>query len=118
MDLVPFLRDRLNEEQAEAEKLADVDDYSLEPWALQWEETGEWNSYSYLRIAKARVLAEVEAKRRMIEAYERTSRGVQTAPRGDMRETARTARDSWLAALKLCALPYADHADYLEKWRP
>lgn len=100
--LVEFLRARLDEEQAEAEKLADVDDYPLDPWEIKREETGEWNSYAYLRISKARALAEVEAKRRMID---------DTWGGPDH-------QDMWEHHMRLLALPYRDHPDYQKEWAP
>ncbi|MER8220860.1 DUF6221 family protein [Streptomyces sp. NPDC094143] len=57
----------------------------------------------------ARVLAEVEAKRRVIERC--------TAVQGLLLDdfTAEHLADEVLA---LIALPYADHPDYREEWRP
>ncbi|MFI9200191.1 DUF6221 family protein [Streptomyces sp. NPDC053048] len=50
----------------------------------------------------ARVLAEVEAKRRLIE----------DTWGGPDHE------DMWLHHMRLLALPYVDHPDYREEWRP
>ena len=57
----------------------------------------------------ARVLAEVDAKRRIIEACERIQAGI----RDDY--TADFFAD---AVLEHLALPYADHPEYDESWRP
>jgi hypothetical protein len=110
--LVEFLRARLDEEKAEAARLADVDDYPLDPWSLQWEETGEWNSYAYLRISKARVLAEGEAKRRLINEYERVN------ARAQYPDSEGGMADGLELAVHLLALPYAQHPDYREEWKP
>ncbi|MFB6626495.1 MULTISPECIES: DUF6221 family protein [unclassified Streptomyces] len=53
----------------------------------------------------ARVLAEVEAKRRILSAYENYDND---APELDVPES----------VLRLLALPYADHPDYRKEWRP
>lgn len=109
--LVEFLRARLAEEQAEAEKLADVDDYPLDPWEIKWEETGEWNSYTYLRIAKARALNEVGAKRALLYQFEHRGnsvRAVVTPSTGGV----------WDDLLRLLALPYRDHPEYQKEWAP
>jgi len=65
----------------------------------------------------ARVLRETAAKRRMVEAYERTSHGERTAPHDDMRDVARAKVDSWRFALRLLALSYGDRSGYREEWR-
>lgn len=55
----------------------------------------------------ARVLAECEAKRRIVEE----------ATLGAAPDTDLWAQVAW-DVLRLLALPYADHADYREEWRP
>jgi hypothetical protein len=97
-----FLRTRYAEERAEAAKQPDGDDYPLSPWEIRWEETGDWNGYSYLRITKARLLADLDAKERIIE---------DTWGGPDHEEM-------WAHHLRLLALPYADHPDYRKEWRP
>lgn len=81
-DIADFLRGRYTEEKAEAEKQAD--DYPLDPWAIQWEETGEWNSYSYVRIAKARILAEVDAKRELLRLATQAHTNASLPPEGPL----------------------------------
>jgi hypothetical protein len=61
----------------------------------------------------ARVLAECEAKRRIVERYLDTKA---EAERHDNEYAA-----EWLGletALEILTLPYADHPDYREDWRP
>lgn len=53
----------------------------------------------------ARVLAEVEAKRRILTAYENYDR---EAPELDVPDS----------VIRLLALPYAGHPDYRKEWRP
>jgi hypothetical protein len=79
----------------------------------------------------ARVLAEVEAKRRMVDDYALTVRlrdeaveralaaGASPDPK-DLEMWDRANReaailDGWV---RLLALPYADHADYRKEWKP
>jgi hypothetical protein len=62
-----------------------------------------------------RVLAEVEAKRELVEEH-------QPAAYGECRTCREPGLDRNQAApcltLRLLALPYADHPDYREEWRP
>jgi endonuclease V-like protein UPF0215 family len=68
------------------------------------------------------LLADIEAKRRMIEALGIAERNV-----GEVRRTAsdygfvrvaESAHDALLYAVRLLALPYAEHADYRPEWAP
>jgi hypothetical protein len=69
-----------------------------------------------------RVLAECEAKRGVVgllaiaeEQYQATRLGA-----ADYADVARAqiTRDALLRAVQFLALPYADHPDYREEWRP
>lgn len=60
----------------------------------------------------ARVLAEVEAKRRIV--FLATQIPALTAKHNPFQNDA----DGWAETLKQLALPYADHPDYREEWRP
>lgn len=53
----------------------------------------------------ARALAEVEAKRRIVEGY----RYLAADPE--------LQRQAWTFALRCLALPYADHPDYADEWQ-
>lgn len=77
-----------------------------------------------LHIARwdpARVLAEVEAKRRIVEWHRPTS-----APPGYLPNCEGCWEDSGMdgaptypcRTLRFLALPYADHPDYREEWKP
>ncbi|MEU6597834.1 DUF6221 family protein [Streptomyces flaveolus] len=62
-----------------------------------------------VRHDPARVLAEVDAKRRTIDLYDVAA----TSPELD--------RDAWLVlseVVKLLAVPFASHPDYREEWKP
>ena len=57
----------------------------------------------------ARALAEVSAKRRIVDLYEMTSTSAELDP------------DAWLVMKETVAhlaTPYADHPDYREEWKP
>lgn len=112
MTLVEFLKARLAEDEQTAREAGNrrwlIEDNMISLWPEN-EHDGfmTWPTRSDARHAvhwqPERVLAEVEAKRRIVErhtACDDTSFG---EPCEDLR---------------LLALPYADHADYDEAWRP
>ncbi|MFD3802629.1 DUF6221 family protein [Streptomyces sp. NPDC058619] len=121
-DLVQFLRDRYDEDVVEAGKLADGDDWEMEPWQVRRDETGTYDSYAYLRIAKARVLAEVVAKRQLLDEHGDTNDGsCGTCVDGQWGYPvlgSSTPQPHPCRTLRLLALPYANHPDYREDWRP
>lgn len=70
-----------------------------------------------LHIDPARVLAECEAKRRIVELRERAAREAADPPEGA--EMLTVSRVSALnETLRTLALPYADRPGYREEWRP
>jgi hypothetical protein len=75
------------------------------------------------RFDPARVLAECSAKRRMVLAC-RESRpdlqflGARPEGLGDFPLTPRDQQQLAALTLALLALPYADHRDYQQEWRP
>ncbi|WP_127933425.1 DUF6221 family protein [Nonomuraea polychroma] len=87
--------------------------------------TGPWTAYLpdplRLHIARydpARVLREVEAKRCILDALAsdvaQFSGGVEQQKFAERMATWAKA----YAVLRLLALPYADHPDYQERWKP
>ncbi|MEU6397860.1 DUF6221 family protein [Streptomyces cinnamoneus] len=118
--LVQFLRARLDEEVAEAAKLDDGDDWEMEPWQVRRDETGAWDSYAYLRIAKARVLAEVDAKRQIVSLHsDPTGHSCSVKDEtGYELNFADVGGGEACTTLRLLALPYASHPDFGEDWRP
>lgn len=69
------------------------------------------------RHAPARVLAEVDAKRELLMQHSR----METKWRTDACATCapQPGRSPWpCATLRLLALPYADHPDHREEWKP
>lgn len=114
-DLIAFLRARLYEDEAHA-RFAFADHNDAGPnWTEIWSgtvDTGDDHiatgdaglSRHIERFDPARVLAEVAAKRQIIEE-------------GDLHDTT-DASVLHRSVLKLLALPYADHPDYRDSWRP
>jgi hypothetical protein len=69
----------------------------------------------------ARELAEVDAKRRILDEVVDEATGLDMSVDGDRRVGPRdTTTEPYLGTvlLRLLALPYADHPDYREEWRP
>jgi hypothetical protein len=64
---------------------------------------------------QARVLREVEAKRRLIGMYEASAKAAADDPNDD--EQVHCAR-GLRYAVEVAALPYSDRPGYLDKWRP
>ncbi|MCP9998011.1 DUF6221 family protein [Streptomyces werraensis] len=59
-----------------------------------------------------RVLADIEAKRRILYLAEQLPKVTASTDMFD------NHRDAWAEVLKQLALPYADHPDYRPEWRP
>lgn len=118
LTLAAFLAARLDEDAAEATKHPDGEDFYLpEPWSIL--ATGETNypCSPYLQIAKARVLAEVEVKRRIGTVHARLGDDSLFCVTCDAPSGIPGPPDG-CATLRLLALPYAGHPDYKEGWRP
>lgn len=141
-DLIAFLRARLDEDEQAARDAAVWWGDSDEPGeALHWRRVpcGHiWHNHDssiadevmpphadhIARHDPARVLLEVEAKRRLVAEifeYEATEDGelgcCHSADDIAAGQCPGTDLDK-LPALRLLALPYADHPDYREQWRP
>ncbi|WP_173261029.1 DUF6221 family protein [Streptomyces pacificus] len=139
-DLVQFLREQYDEE-ADAARQACWDDDASGRWTAHHREEydGRWviidgmdEGVTEVRpqaaddgpvarhIARhdpARVLREVEAKRRILREHRQDS-----LPDGiDLEEcyTCGGVNERWpCPTLRLLALPYADHPNYRQKWKP
>ena len=117
VEIDEFLLDRIAEdEQAAKAALPGGDDADGGAWAEYGEFTNrQGNSAVALayRYSPARVLAECEAKRRMV-------RHAQHVLDQAWQDGALRAVNEFNATmpLRLLALPYADHPDYREEWRP
>ena len=135
MDLVEFLTARLDEEQAAAEEALRRTTTTRRMVRGQWVEDTvqppEWRRSAW---PPARVLAEVDAKRRILASYTEavlvrdeatqwamSPSPVITNPGADGVERWTRARDAAFflePAIRLLAQPYASHPDYDEAWRP
>jgi hypothetical protein len=113
-DLVQFLRARLDEDERRARRAIDGPrnqfvsaDEDIDP--LLFDEDGTF-------ALPARVLAEVDTKRQMIDEYARNAEAAE----------AEQCPNEWNGGidklghfvLPLLALPYAGHPDYRDEWRP
>lgn len=109
-ELVDFLRARLADDDAVA-FFASEDEKIIGPLAAHGIADDDHRVPHVNRWSPARVHAECVTKLRILDAYESTqppwpSHGEDT---------------EWLAvewALKCLALPYVDHPDYREEWKP
>jgi hypothetical protein len=91
MDLAEFLLARIAEDEA-----------AVSPFVAIAFPTGQWS--------EARVLAECEAKRRIIGRFQMFSTMTEL-PRMEIRH------NELLDVLHTLALPYAEHPDYREGWK-
>jgi hypothetical protein len=131
-DLMQFLRDRLAIEEhvakaaspgpwhinAEGDEVLAVDDIVVaDGFALSGRQLRATTEH-IARHDPARVLREVEAKRRLLDLHEP---GTQEYVDGDVCMVCTLQGDGPYYpcdTLRLLALPYADHPDYREDWRP
>jgi hypothetical protein len=90
-DLIAFLRARLDEDEAAARDPQYV-------WATAWE-----------IASPGRILAEVAVKRKLVD-FLATTIGGDYIDDGEPEVASRV--------LEFLALPYADHPDYQESWKP
>lgn len=104
MDLIEFLRARLDEDEADANQPpSDHAMHGADPVGTVNRECPDCRT----PYAKKRMLAEVEAKRRIIELAQAGCTGD-----GEYQTCA-----EWPEHLLRClALPYADHEDYVPEW--
>ncbi|MEV4670986.1 DUF6221 family protein [Actinomadura sp. NPDC049382] len=122
MTLVEFLNARLDEDEQTAREAGNrrwlIEDNTISLWPEN-EHDGfmTWPTRSDARHAvhwqPERVLAEVEAKRRIVDEHGPNEYGL-----CDVCVLNDDARRAPCPTLRLLALPYADHPDYDESWRP
>jgi len=127
MTLTEFLLARIADDEAVARQSNPHHNDDIDDWDAQTDAEARWDRQPHgqrcaWRLGEgmadkckcnypARVLAECEAKRRIVNRWA-DSFGQWNATQAD---AARAQKDS---TLRLLALPYADHPDYDEKWRP
>ena len=125
MNLTEFLLARIAEDESVARRPT-PDEYEYGESYMFWQEDAtdevQWHTAlcglrmgEYMEACqcdvRARVLAECEAKRHIVNMWADPFGGW-NAPQA---EAARAQKDS---TLRLLALPYADHPEYDEAWRP
>lgn len=145
-DLVEFLRARLDEEATVAEaaqrEVAErvcpplqVDEWAARaghwgvvPWLFSGRaeaDLAQWGRVEIAGLARAhiarhdpaRVLAEVEAKRRILDDVLPTMKADEMRIAGEWGVGSEPVREASDDLLSLLALPYADHPDYRAEWR-
>src|SRR2546423_10960409 len=130
-DLIAFLRARLDEREqiaraAEPGPWRVLEDSSgsvavgPEDFGIASDHTGQ-NRASYVHIAAndpARVLADVDAKRRIIELHSTSDTSTFEGRTATITWCPICRNDGECPTLRLLALPYADHPDYRGRWRP
>lgn len=78
----------------------------------------ERDNYGFLWVKTTRVLAECEAKRRIVEMASDAERRMMDGPDFHSDGTFHTV-SAWMGTvLRALALPYADHPEFREEWRP
>jgi len=70
------------------------------------------------RWSPAMVLADLDAKRRIVELHPSEDEWRDEGEQGSEYCVENPAWTTWTEVLKLLALPYADHLDYRQEWRP
>ncbi len=132
MSLADFLLARIAEDEALARRAAQEFDgvgVSTRPtWGRrQWEFRVDRRNPALVDFlvahSPARVLAECEAKRRIVELHQPRRQHPEWVAMGQLPSCAECGSDVsrrvWpCATIGTLALPYADHPDYDEAWRP
>ena len=112
MTLTEFLLARIAEDEAAAQAATTSRGSTIYTDARRGGKRAALNHIT--RWDPARVLAECEAKRRIVDYRERVAR--ESAVTGVPLFEAQLS--AYHAALRALALPHADHPDYREEWRP
>lgn len=136
--LVEFLRARLDEDEAAARNATEGPWFADHPEPKHWGDdpesalivegkvlcildnqyNGPLNADHIVRHAPSRVLAEVEAKRRILDDVLPTMQSDEMRIAGEWGVGSEPVREASDDLLSLLALPYADHPDYREEWKP
>lgn len=101
MELVEFLLARIAEDEAMSQAAV-----RWSEGASQWSDAGEPDWQHIARWDPARVLVECDAKRRIVELH----------PEHGWSHC--EGESLPCPTLRLLALPYAEHPDYREEWKP
>lgn len=111
MTLTEFLLARIAEDEAVARNTEDVQGSRIGSWRL----APAYRPTNLVAYHPARVLAECEAKRRIVGDESDGAALYAVHERGLWPDELTRWADQVLATL---ALPYADHPDYQQEWRP
>ncbi|MFC4048552.1 DUF6221 family protein [Actinomadura syzygii] len=128
MDLVEFLRARLDRDERIARDCtghawraapsgrveANPEPGAGEPVAVARAETDAYAEH-IARHHPSRTLAEVAARRRIVDDYEKQAWVLDQGHRSPEAEAAQAVREN---VLRLLALSYATHPAYQQEWRP
>jgi hypothetical protein len=110
-ELVEFLRARLGEDEQAARMRRGT---YPRPEDGDWAWTNIKHAGSALIVKADRVLREVEARRKMLDELYPEVKGADESIEGEWNSNPYNAD----TLLELLALPYADHPDYREEWKP
>lgn len=116
-DIIDFLKARIAEDELQAQQVAELipggvywKAFLMEAWAAHSEGGSAVDSaFKYMRkLSPDHILAECEAKRKIVDHYERIASG--SGIPGDHQHTEKL--------LFILAEPYAAHHEYRKEWRP
>jgi hypothetical protein len=126
-DLVKFLRARLDDDERDAQAVGYSTAEAVDGlWDSKFVQLrGSVTTYNTTELPAdlavhmarhdpARVLAEVDAKRRLLDKTHPELQWADSAAEGEWGNYQEAALDF----LKIMALPYADHPDYRPEWAP
>ena len=116
MELVEFLLARIAEDEQVLNASRQMGVPPLSASSRMWSGIG-----NHATVSETRLAAECEAKRNVATSYQVGREAAKLLARQGRTGEAETARNMYAGielALSYLALPYADHPDYDEAWRP
>lgn len=112
-DLIEFLRAQWDEDEQTANAAAGAPPMRM----ILARAAGKDASHRHIaRHDPARVRADVEAKRLVLDMYENACHRAAHGPNADAVAAARVARSTLRGVLAALTLPYADHPDFRKEW--
>ena len=121
MDLTEFLLARIAEDEAVAQEAAEAPGADRLGSAVEEVEDFTWGAMGQVAMSASRMLAECEAKRRIVEWHKPMKAPASYSPpcEGCWEDGGEDGAPLYPCRnLKWAALPYADHPDYREEWKP
>jgi len=124
--LASFLLARFAEDEAAVREIDSGFDWDpraqehrgAEGRGIEWIGGAEWADSYRLAVPSARVRADLDAKRRIVELRPNEDEWRDEGEQGSEYCVENPAWTTWTEVLKLLALPYVDHLDYRQEWRP